>query len=129
MSNSLEHKYLPWPPLTEKSLEQTIKDISELQKKRYKVLTMNPSDQGKIEWSQKSDPTNWNASNSVFSSGSTLTASDLNLAFDSAVRLPNFEARVTAPNFLQRLIWKWALGVTWKDLRPEQDLETLKKLK
>jgi len=33
------------------------------------------------------------------------------------------------PNFFRRLIWKWALGVTWKDLRPEHDLETLKGLK
>lgn len=33
------------------------------------------------------------------------------------------------PNWLRRLIWKWALGVTWKDLRPERDMETLRTLK
>jgi hypothetical protein len=33
------------------------------------------------------------------------------------------------PNFIRRLIWKWALGVTWRDLRPERDMETLKGLK
>ena len=127
MSNSLEHKYLPWPPLTEKSLEQTIKDISELQKKRYKVLTMNPSDQGKIEWSQVSDPTNWNvADDQDLVAGSTLTAEKLNRAFLKAPR--EFDGRIAQPNFLQRLLWR-ALGVTWKDLRPEHDLETLKKLK
>lgn len=32
------------------------------------------------------------------------------------------------PNAMRRFIWKWALGVTWRDLRPERNLEALKKL-
>ena len=33
------------------------------------------------------------------------------------------------PNALRRLIWRVALGVVWKDLRPERALEELAKLK
>ena len=33
------------------------------------------------------------------------------------------------PNFIRRLIWKWALGVTWRDLRPERQIDDLRRLK
>ena len=33
------------------------------------------------------------------------------------------------PNALRRLIWRVALGVVWKDLRPERALDELAKLK
>ena len=113
--------------LSEQSLEQTIKDLSELQKNRYRVLTTTGTSASSITWSQQSDPTNWNvADDQDLVAGSTLTAEKLNRAFLKAPK--QFDGRVTAPNFLQRLLWR-ALGVTWKDLRPEHDLETLKKLK
>lgn len=87
----------------------------------------------------------WSASsNAVTSNANMLTASSLNAAL-SAVGAALIQnelqsemkfgedsfAKFTAPppNWLRRLIWKWALGVTWKDLRPENDLETLRRLK
>lgn len=67
--------------------------------------------------------------NGPFTQGSTLSANELNQAFSSVLYAPpNFISRISAPNFFQRLLWR-ALGVTWKDLRPERDMEALRRLK
>ena len=108
-------------------------------------------------WSASSNAVTSNASTSAqknavstitgagpFVSGQALTASALNAALSSVKAMSSVNGlqsemkfgedsfiKFTAPppNWLRRLIWKWALGVTWKDLRPENDLETLRRLK
>lgn len=63
-----------------------------------------------------------------FNAGVVLTADDLNKSFARSLSAPlDFEARISAPNFFQRLLWR-ALGVTWRDLRPERDMEALRRL-
>lgn len=77
---------------------------------------------GAVEWSRTNDPENWNLVD-----GELLTADNLNRAF---MPTPDFfTARIARPNALRRLIWKWALGVTWSDLRPERAMRELKGLK
>ena len=61
------------------------------------------------------DPTNWNASSGW---NGTFVANEGG----------DWHCRIAPPNFLQRIIWR-ALGVTWKDLRPERKLDELGKLK
>lgn len=58
----------------------------------------------------------------------------VSLDLQSEMRLGDDEmnyARFAAPppNWLRQLLWKWALGVTWKDLRPERAMDELQKLK
>ena len=46
-----------------------------------------------------------------------------------SIKPPNgYAIRIAAPNWIQRILWR-ALGVTWKDLRPERDMDELRKLK
>ena len=46
-----------------------------------------------------------------------------------AINFPDFTATITdQPNWLQRILWR-ALGVEWKDLRPERAMQELGKLK
>ncbi|MDZ4342138.1 MAG: hypothetical protein U1E51_06825 [Candidatus Binatia bacterium] len=70
-----------------------------------------------IDWSVVSDPTNWNASQ-VHAILSQMSIGGC--TFSNPQPPPNAWHR-----FWQRAI----LGVTWKDLRPERDIETLKGLK
>ena len=86
-----------------------------------------------ISASDLNDPLNWNASqwatSAPFKDGATLTAADLNRK-TLTVQCSEWSATIKdQPGLIRRLIWKWALGVTWKDLRPERDLETLRGLK
>ena len=87
----------------------------------------------------------WSASsNAVTSNANMLTASALNAALSAvgdALIQNEWQSEMkfgedsfvkfTAPppNWLRRLIWRVALGVVWKDLRPERALEELAKLK
>lgn len=79
-----------------------------------------------------------------FAPGQMLTASALNAALSSvgaALTKSELQSEMNfgedsfikftapPPNWLRRLIWRVALGVVWKDLRPERALEELAKLK
>ena len=70
-------------------------------------------------WNRWNDLTNWNTEKQE-------------IPFRSRASFGKFGWLSTPeppPNWMRRLIWRWALGVTWKDLRPENDLETLRRLK
>ena len=85
---------------------------------------------GWVQSSVASDPTNWNITSNwqgPFTVSETLTADKLNRAVMS-VEGGEWRCRVAPPNRLQRILWR-ALGVTWKDLRPERKLDELGKLK
>ena len=80
-----------------------------------------------IEMSVADDATNWNATAKWAAAEKTpVMQSEMRFGGrpDSMIQ---FEAPV--PNALRRFIWKWALGVEWKDLRPERALDELGKLK
>lgn len=53
--------------------------------------------------------------------------SEMHFGSGRSLYVMRFEA--PPPNWLRRLIWKWALGVTWKDLRPERQMDELRTLK
>ncbi len=40
-----------------------------------------------------------------------------------------FRFAAPPPNALRRFVWKWLLGATWVDLRPENNLKELGKLR
>ena len=71
-----------------------------------------------------SDSTNWNVASQWKMLPVMQSEMQLGDQPDSFVRFA-----APPPNFVRRLIWKWALGVTWKDLRPEKKLDELGKLK
>lgn len=92
----------PWPPAQTLTLPAN------------KVWTSS----GTIQMSERSDPTDWSAKSTIVE-----YQSEMNFG---GVRMQVYDP---PPNLIRRLIWKWALGVTWRDLRPERDMETLKGLK
>ena len=93
-------------------------------------LTTNPSGTVTINWIQQCDPTNWNTPAQPDPNWPLrVEECQSEMTFGGGRSTAGMFFTSPPPNFIRRLIWKWALGVTWKDLRPEHDLETLKKLK
>ena len=84
-----------------------------------------------IQQSQQNGPTNWNiaADKSSFSFPPRVEECQSEMIFNNGRTTGSLKFTAPPPNIIRRFIWKWALGVTWRDLRPERDLETLRGLK
>lgn len=83
---------------------------------------------GTITSNTMNDPSNWNVATGPLTSGQSLTAENLNQN-TLTVSCGNWSATVrNQPNWLQRILWR-ALGVTWRDLRPERSMDELRRLK